>query len=236
MSAALEALIRIEEPWCEEPLAEAVGEVAARYGFSHGAALSLPSTDDVGLATRLIHGNWTPGFARGYEAHGLHKFKIVVGTLRTDPMPFVWDIETLYGSDEPDPSPAARFLLQEGYLAGVLLPVHAMTSFNGALSFAGQKPNLSRQAIAELHRFAFVYFSMLAAVRFEENQRNNPLSGRERDCLKLAMLGKTSSEIGLILSLSEYTVSQYLTAAQRKMNAANRTHAVAMAAQLGYLS
>ena len=111
------ALIRIEEPWCEEPLAEAVGEVAARYGFSHGAALSLPSTDDVGLATRLIHGNWTPGFARGYEAHGLHKFKIVVGTLRTDPMPFVWDIETLYGSDEPDPSPAARFLLQEGYLA-----------------------------------------------------------------------------------------------------------------------
>lgn len=236
MTAALESLCWMSEPWGEDRLAAAIGEVAERYGFSHAASLSLPSTDDVGLATRLIHGNWSPGFARGYETHGLHKFKIVVGTLRTDPMPFVWDIETLYGSDEPDPSPAARFLLQEGYLAGVLLPVHAMTSFNGALSFAGSKPNLSDEAVAELHRFAFVYFAMLASVRFEENQRNNPLSGRERDCLKLAMLGKTSSEIGMILSLSEYTVSQYLTAAQRKMNAANRTHAVAMAAQLGYLS
>jgi len=50
------------------------------------------------------------------------------------------------------------------------------------------------------------------------------------------MLGKTSSEIGTILSLSEYTISQYLAAATRKVNASNRTHAVALAAQLGYLS
>jgi len=79
-------------------------------------------------------------------------------------------------------------------------------------------------------------FGMLAAARFEENRKNNPLSTRERDCLKLAMLGKTSSEIGTILSLSEYTISQYLAAATRKVNASNRTHAVALAAQLGYLS
>ncbi|WP_342591941.1 LuxR C-terminal-related transcriptional regulator [Jiella sonneratiae] len=236
MTAATEVLSAIEEPWREECLVAALDGVAARYGFSHAAVFSLPSTDDEGLATRVIHANWSPGFAKGYELNGLHRFKIVLGTLRTDPMPFVWDIETLYGSDEPDPTPAARFLLAEGYLSGVLLPVHAMTSFNGALSLAGRAPDLSAGAVSELHRFAIVYFAMLAAIRFEENQRNNPLSGRERDCLKLAMLGKTSNEIGTILSLSEYTVSQYLTSAQRKMNAANRTHAVAMAAQLGYLS
>ncbi|MAU97231.1 MAG: LysR family transcriptional regulator [Fulvimarina sp.] len=213
-----------------------MAEVARDYGFSHAASFSLPSTDDVGLATRVLHSNWSPAFARGYEAHGLHKCKIVVGTLQTDPMPFVWDIETLYGSDEPDPTPAARFLLQEGYLAGVLLPVHSMTSFRGALSFAGAKPNLSEQAVAELHRFAFIYFSMLAAVRFEEDQRNNLLSARERDCLKLAMLGKTSSEIGMILSLSEYTVLQYLSAAQRKMKAENINQAVDVAIHHGYLT
>ena len=56
------------------------------------------------------------------------------------------------------------------------------------------------------------------------------------DCLRLAMLGKTSSEIGQSLGVSEHTVSQHLASATRKMNAANRTHAVAMAAQLGYLS
>ncbi|MCQ0988488.1 helix-turn-helix transcriptional regulator [Jiella marina] len=236
MTAALERLRHIEEPWSEEDLAEVLDAAARDCGFSHVASFSLPSTDDEGLATRLIHSNWSAEFARGYEHFGLHRFKIVLGTLRTDPMPFVWDIETLYGADDPDPSPAAQFLAEEGYRAGVLLPVHAMTSFNGAVSFAGAGPDLSQSLIRDLHLFAFGYFSMLAAARFEENRRNNPLSVRERDCLKFAMLGKTSNEIGTILSLSEYTVSQYLTSAQRKMNASNRTHAVAMAAQLGYLS
>jgi LuxR family quorum sensing-dependent transcriptional regulator len=36
--------------------------------------------------------------------------------------------------------------------------------------------------------------------------------------------------------LSEYTISQYLSSATRKVNASNRTHAVAIAAQMGYLS
>ena len=95
-------------------------------------------------------------------------------------------------------------------------------------------PAVSSLVFASL--FAFSFLGMLAALRFEENRRNNPLTLRERDSLRLAMLGKTSQEIGTILSLSEYTVSQYLTSAQRKLGASNRTHAVALAAQLGYLS
>ncbi|MCB8840578.1 LuxR family transcriptional regulator [Aurantimonas sp. VKM B-3413] len=236
MSGPMDRLLSLGEPWDAVVLAEILDATGRDYGFSHAAAFSMPSTDDGGLSTRLLVSNWSPGFARAYELHGLNRFKIVVGTLRTDPMPFVWDIDTLYGADDPDPSPAAKLLLSEDYLAGALFPVHGLTAFNGALSFAGKDPDLSPATLRELQLFAFAFFGMLAAARFEENQRNNPLSARERDCLKLAMLGKTSSEIGMILSLSEYTISQYLTAAQRKMNASNRTHAVALAAQLGYLS
>jgi len=236
MSRGMDRLRTLGEPFDEAALAEILDATAKDYGFSHAAALSMPSTDDGGLATRLLVSNWSPNFARSYDQLGLHRFKIVVGTLRTDPMPFIWDIDTLYGADEPEPSPAAKLLLSEGYLAGALLPVHGLTGFNGALSFAGERPDLSAGPLRELHLFSFAFFGVLAAARFEENQKNNPLSSRERDCLKLAMLGKTSSEIGIILSLSEYTISQYLTAAQRKMNASNRTHAVALAAQLGYLS
>ena len=236
MTGALARLAAASADWDETMLRQLLHDVACDYGFSHAAALAMPSTDDGGTATRFLFGNWSDSFVRSYEQLGLHRFKLVLGALKTDPMPFVWDIDTLYGADEPDPSPAARMLLAESYLAGALFPVHGLTAFNGALSFAGADPDLSPQALRELHVFAFSLFGMLAAARFEENLRNNPLTGRERDCLKLAMLGKTSSEIGLILSLSEYTISQYLTAAQRKMNASNRTHAVALAAQLGYLS
>ena len=236
MTGALASLCGLEAPWEVDTLARLLEDVAADHGFSHAAVFTLPSTDDGGMATRLLMSNWSDGFCRGYEHFGLHRFKLVVGSLKTDPMPFVWDIDTLYGADEIDPSPAARFLKSEAYLAGVLLPVHGLTAFNGALSFAGGQCDLGRSVLRELHLFAFALFGMLAAANFEENRRNNPLSVRERDCLKLAMLGKTSSEIGTILSLSEYTVSQYFTTAQRKIGASNRTHAVAMAAQMGYLS
>ncbi len=236
MSPALSRLCGIEAPWEVDALARLLEDVAADHGFSHAAVFTLPSTDDGGMATRLLMSNWSDAFSRGYEQLGLHRFKIVVGSLKTDPMPLVWDIDTLYGADELDPSPAARFLQNEVYLAGVLLPVHGLTAFNGALSFAGPLCDPDETTLRELHLFAFALFGMLAAATFDENRRNNPLSVRERDCLKLAMLGKTSSEIGTILSLSEYTVSQYFTTAQRKIGASNRTHAVAMAAQMGYLS
>lgn len=232
----LDRLCRIEPPFTEEALSRAMEDVAAELGFSHIALFSLPSTDDSGAATRLLLGNWSEGFSRAYDMLGLHRFKLVVGALKADPMPFVWDIDTLYGADDPEPSPAARMLSQEGYLAGALFPVHGLTAFNGALSLAGRACDLPTRTLRELHLFAFSVFGMLAASSFENNRRNNPLSVRERDCLKLAMLGKTSSEAGTILGLSEYTVSQYFTAAQRKIGAVNRTHAVALAAQLGYLS
>ncbi len=206
------------------------------YGFTYAAALALPSTDEQGLQTRYLMGNWSHGFQRSYEAAELHRHKVVVATLSTDPMPFEWDIDTLYGISDPKPSKGARLVAEAGWSEGVLLPVHGMTAMCGALSFAGPNALPSRTVIYEMQSFAFVFFGMLAAVRFDENRRNNPLTPRERDCLRLAMLGKTSSEIGIVLSLSEYTISQYLTAAQRKLDASNRTHTVAMAAQLGYLS
>ena len=234
--SALQRLSEVPSPWDEPALAEALCGVACDHGFTHAAVLAMPSTDDGGTCTRYVLGNWSEGFARAYEVHGLHRFKLVVGALKTDPLPFAWDVETLYGADEAEPTPAAKMLLEEGYLAGVLLPVHAMTTFNGALSFAGRSCRFSRAEERELHLFAMSFFGMLAALRFDENRRNNPLSHRERDCLKLAMLGKTSSEVGIILELSEYTISQYFTTAQRKLGASNRTHAVALAAQLGYLS
>ncbi|WP_102959374.1 LuxR family transcriptional regulator [Mangrovicella endophytica] len=223
-------------PWTEAAIIDALERIAAVYGFRWFALHTMPSTDEGGSGLKVIACNWPAGFEKAYERTGLARFTPLIRALRADPMPLPWDVDTFYGGDEDDPSPGARLLLEHGFRAGVFLPVHGLTAFNGCLSFAGEEEVLTPAAINELHLAAFAVFGMLAMARFEENRRNNPLSLRERDCLKLAMLGKTSSEIGTILSLSEATVSQYLSAATRKVNASNRTHAVALAAQLGYLS
>ncbi|WP_152046427.1 helix-turn-helix transcriptional regulator [Aureimonas psammosilenae] len=233
MSAAaiLEAL---PTPWDETLLHDALKAIIKAYGYTHYAIFTIPSPDDVRAELKLILGNWTPEFQKGYEKLGLQRYSPVIRAVKAGPTPFVWDLESLFPDDEP--TPTVRFLTANGIRGGVFVPVHGMSSFAGALGLYGERTDLSAREACELQFASFGAFGILAACRLEENRRSNPLTPRERDCLKLAMLGKTSSEIGIILSLSEYTVSQYLTAATRKMNASNRTHAVAIAAQMGYLS
>lgn len=63
----------------------------------------------------------------------------------------------------------------------------------------------------------------------------SPLSRRERECLYWASRGKTFSEIGIILSLSERTVKFYLDIARHKLGATNITEAVAKAVTVNAL-
>lgn len=55
------------------------------------------------------------------------------------------------------------------------------------------------------------------------------ISARERECLNWAAQGKTSWEISQILGVTESTIIYHLRNATRKLNAANRLHAVAKA-------
>jgi DNA-binding CsgD family transcriptional regulator len=59
------------------------------------------------------------------------------------------------------------------------------------------------------------------------------LSPREREILLWSCRGKTYSEIGAILGLSNSTVKTYLDASRYKLNAVNLPHACAFAAVAG---
>ena len=61
------------------------------------------------------------------------------------------------------------------------------------------------------------------------------VTARERECLRWCAEGKTSEEIGIILSLSTHTVNHYLISATKKLNAVNRVHAITTAIRLGLL-
>jgi DNA-binding CsgD family transcriptional regulator len=61
------------------------------------------------------------------------------------------------------------------------------------------------------------------------------ITARELECLRWCAEGKTSEEIGIILTLSTHTVNHYLISATKKLNAVNRMHAITMAIRLGIL-
>lgn len=76
------------------------------------------------------------------------------------------------------------------------------------------------------------------------SQRNVPapqsrrlrLSANERNCLAWCACGKTSFEISKILSLSEHMVNHYFSIATAKLEALNRSHAVAKAIKSGLIN
>jgi two-component system response regulator DesR len=64
---------------------------------------------------------------------------------------------------------------------------------------------------------------------------DNPLTARERDVLRLAAAGATTSETAARLFLSEGTVRNYLSEAIQKLGARNSTEAGRAAEQKGWL-
>lgn len=63
----------------------------------------------------------------------------------------------------------------------------------------------------------------------------NHLTNQENRCLKWAAAGKTSAEIGLILSISQRTVDFHINNVCTKLGVNNRQTAVAMALQHGLI-
>jgi len=125
---------------------------------------------------------------------------------------------------------------------GVMLPVLGLNNEIGIIGFAKAgttKPQaaITRKKIARLYQISSCYHA--ATMRFIELPKDidrRDLSRREVECLRWTALGKTSSEIAQILGISARTVVYHLRNAGGRLNAVNRTHAVARAIMTGMIA
>jgi two-component system NarL family response regulator len=65
---------------------------------------------------------------------------------------------------------------------------------------------------------------------------SDSLSARELDVLRLAACGRSNREIGVTLDIGEATVKTHMSTILAKLGAGDRTHAVAIAVQRGYIT
>jgi len=102
--------------------------------------------------------------------------------------------------------------------------------------------NLLSQFDAEPHRIMATQEGVSAASDPSTRLRQSgqaliePLSQRELEVLHLMALGRTNQEIAQLLIVARGTVKAHTASIYRKLDAANRTEAVARARQLGILS
>jgi len=91
---------------------------------------------------------------------------------------------------------------------------------------------LHQVELNELGMISLHAFDVFDRMRRSEIVVPNVLSARELEVLRWTAQGKTSIEIGQILSLSDHTVNAYMTNAIKKLDCVNRTQLVAKAIRL----
>jgi LuxR family quorum sensing-dependent transcriptional regulator len=144
-------------------------------------------------------------------------------------MPFEWAADD-YRSD-PDPrvtemmERAVAFGLRRGYV----VPIHGPDGEEGCVAMAGADLRLSAQDKAMLHMISLYGFDRMRRLRGPLADKKAMLTAREREVLTYAANGKSASEISDALRISKRTVDEHTQTAARKLGAANRTQAVAIA-------
>ena len=127
---------------------------------------------------------------------------------------------------------AAEFRLKYGISSGISLdgPSWSIFSFAGDCDrFTGHHLRVLDIVTPHLHQ-AFV------RVCGAQPRADFELSTREREVLGWMKEGKTNWEISVILSISERTVKFHVQNIERKLNAVNKAHAIAIALDNGLVT
>ena len=133
------------------------------------------------------------------------------------------------------PTVSAKASARAALSAASTFPVTDSRGLRGVAGFAGDRPALEHGEILELSMISLHVFNRLSDITYRVDEEMPPLSERELECLKWTAGGKTSAEIATILTLSEHTVNHYLISVTRKLEAVNRTQAVANAIRRGWI-
>jgi LuxR family quorum sensing-dependent transcriptional regulator len=217
------------------------------YAYLDGAADAVEG----GRVITTVSRDWQETYlAEGFAEHD----PCTVRALSSN-APFLWNDIPL-GTIEGAPTIAQKTMLtarEFGYVDGVVLPLHVLDGRGEPVSnicslfWKGSQAECRREAEARLRSMQLIAGSWSEKLATFDERPHRPLSGasiltglfdpepklrdREIDVLSWAAKGKTADETAVILGLGRETVTTHLARACKRLGAANKTHAVAIAVQ-----
>jgi LuxR family quorum-sensing system transcriptional regulator CciR len=222
-------------------LFELLVNCAIDEGFSEVAYGALTYTEPVhlsGHAPPAVATNFPPQWRNRYFERRYYEIDPVVRRTPTFSGPFLWDQLV----DRCQLQASEQLVLEEsreaGLKHGISVPLFGPAGRVSVVSFASRFDDVDPlHHVSHLNALAWQFHIAFAEIAPPPGRSNAKveLSAREKDCLKWTAAGKSSWDIGLILKISENTVSFHLKNAMRKFGTTSRTGAVVQAIRLNLI-
>ncbi|MBB2753672.1 UNVERIFIED_ORG: DNA-binding CsgD family transcriptional regulator [Rhizobium aethiopicum] len=211
--------------------AQALGRVSAAFGLSHATLMHAPSPEDLLLKPLLIESSLPAAYIREFDrAHMMRGCPFGL-RLRESAVPPAWHLNDAVNG-QAFPAELRALMLRHAIPAGVAMPTIAANGQRLVFWFCGERAALGQSEVNELAMIILHALDAYNAVKRNEECAHNALSTRELEVVRWTAQGKTSIEIGQILTLSDHTVNAYMTNAIKKLDCVNRTQLVAKAIRL----
>jgi LuxR family quorum sensing-dependent transcriptional regulator len=202
-------------------------------GFHAYIMAGLPSPG-TSLTDLTVANGWPPEWFEIYTRENFSVMDPVPRHGASTVQPFEW-AEARYDKDS---NPAAHLVMTRAadfrLMQGYCIPLH-YDDGGAVISMATEQPTIDPVAKSALQLIGVYAHNRIRSLARPQREKRDLLTAREREVLRWVAGGKTSWEISVILRISERTVKFHLVEASRKLNAVNRTSAVAKALARGLI-
>jgi LuxR family transcriptional regulator len=236
---------RIEDSQSFNDALDVLMNVTGELGFTQVLYAYQP------VRPQLPNGDWLPlklnvrNFPKGWE-EGWERFMKVDPYYRAcfdGTLPIDWAKVQTSEQLASVQREACEYLGDFGLTRGITVPAHLPFGRFAVMSAIIDRPNVVWDTMLDqtrepLFRLMHVFTKVIFDLGFEAQidvVRWNKLTPRELECLRWAAAGKTSGETAIILGRSLETVRLHIKNAITKLEATNRSQAVAMAIRLGLI-
>lgn len=230
-------------------LQDILQKVVESCGF---AAFSFVDQLHAGVSNLSVINSIKRAFDHDYRAEGLIAVDPILPVVRRSNTPFAWDSVPLpprLGRRIPGAMKTLHLAYDHGYRDGLVIPFHYVDSLgrprSAVCTFFWSETQAEFTRSMDEHR-AYLHMVLLywaqRVVELNDMASGRPgrmndnaqsdlpvLTDREREVLAWAARGKTVQDTADILSISTDTVETHVRACIRKLEANNKTHAVARA-------
>jgi LuxR family transcriptional regulator, quorum-sensing system regulator BjaR1 len=202
-------------------------------GFHAYIMAGLPSPG-TSLTDLTVANGWPPEWFEIYTRENFSIMDPIPKYGASTVQPFEW-AEARYDKDS---NPAAHLVMTRAtefrLMQGYCIPLH-YDEGGAVISMATEQLTIDPVAKSALQLIGVYAHNRIRSLGRPKPEKRDLLTPREREILRWAADGKTSWEVSVILNISERTVKFHLIQASHKLNAVNRTAAVAKALARGLI-